>query len=251
MNKILRTGLLGALISTLAGCYTVPETGRSSFIIVTPAEELQLGVAAFTDLKAKEKVSTDVEANARVTRIGKRIAAAVGDALPGAKWEFVVFDEPKTVNAFALPGGKVGVYTGLINLASSDDEIAIVMGHEIGHVTARHGAERMSKGVLAGLGGAAPVVEKELTPAVSIRSSIKSDYIVCLEDGKKLKMLKRHLMTHYNLTPDEYRARWGLAADYPMVAPNYAEKRRELAKKIGLGRKPGASRGGRPAKARK
>ncbi len=106
-------------------------------------------------------------------------------------------------------------------------------------------------GALAGLGGAAPVAEVALTPAVSIRSSIKADHIVCLEDGKKLKMLKRHLMTHYNLTPDQYRARWGLAADYPMVAPNYAEKRRELAKKIGLGRKPGTGRGGRPPKVRK
>ena len=77
------------------------------------------------------------------------------------------------------------------------------------------------------------------TPAVSIRSSVKPDYIVCLEDGKKLKMLKRHLMTHYNLTPQQYRERWSLPSDYPMVAPNYAEKRRDLAKKIGLGRKPG------------
>jgi predicted transcriptional regulator len=101
-------------------------------------------------------------------------------------------------------------------------------------------------GALAGLGQAAVVEEKALEPAVSIRSSIKPDYIVCLEDGKKLKMLKRHLMTHYNLTPDQYRARWGLASDYPMVAPNYAEKRRELAKKIGLGRKPGVKRGRKP-----
>ncbi len=74
-------------------------------------------------------------------------------------------------------------------------------------------------------------------PKVSVRSSIKPDYIVCLEDGKKLKMLKRHLMTHYNMTPDEYRQKWGLNADYPMVAPNYAEQRRTLAKKIGLGTK--------------
>ena len=77
-------------------------------------------------------------------------------------------------------------------------------------------------------------------PAVSIRSSIKPDYVVCLEDGKKLKMLKRHLMTRYNMTPDDYRRKWGLPADYPMVAPNYAEQRRTLAKKIGLGRKPRA-----------
>ena len=84
-----------------------------------------------------------------------------------------------------------------------------------------------------------PVAEPEVKqePAVSVRSSIKPDYIVCLEDGKKLKMLKRHLMTHYQMTPDQYRQKWNLAADYPMVAPNYAEQRRSLAKKIGLGTK--------------
>jgi predicted transcriptional regulator len=90
-------------------------------------------------------------------------------------------------------------------------------------------------GALAGLGGATVVAAPKQEPAVSIRASIKPDYIVCLEDGKKLKMLKRHLMTHYQMTPDEYRAKWNLPADYPMVAPNYAEQRRVLAKKIGLG----------------
>ncbi|MEM1021803.1 MAG: MucR family transcriptional regulator [Sphingomonadales bacterium] len=73
-------------------------------------------------------------------------------------------------------------------------------------------------------------------PAVSIRKSIQPDYIVCLEDGKKLKMLKRHLKTRYDMTPDEYRERWNLPSDYPMVAPNYAEQRRKLAKQIGLGK---------------
>ncbi len=101
-------------------------------------------------------------------------------------------------------------------------------------------------GALSSLGGTNVVEEEKPEPAVSIRASIKPDYIVCLEDGKKLKMLKRHLMTHYNMTPEEYRARWNLPADYPMVAPNYAEKRRELAKKIGLGRKPNARRGRKP-----
>lgn len=82
--------------------------------------------------------------------------------------------------------------------------------------------------------------EEEPTPepAVSIRASVKPDYIVCLEDGKKLKMLKRYLRTNYDMTPDEYRQKWNLPSDYPMVAPNYAEQRRKLAKKIGLGRKP-------------
>ena len=88
-------------------------------------------------------------------------------------------------------------------------------------------------------------VEARPDPAVSIRSSVKRDHVVCLEDGKKMKMLKRHLMTDHGLTPDEYRARWGLASDYPMVAPDYADKRRDLAKKIGLGRKPGQRRGRR------
>ena len=85
-----------------------------------------------------------------------------------------------------------------------------------------------------------PVEEEpeQLVPAVPIKKSITDDFIICLEDGKKLKMLKRHLMAAYNMTPDDYREKWGLKADYPMVAPNYAAKRQELAKKIGLGRKP-------------
>jgi predicted transcriptional regulator len=86
----------------------------------------------------------------------------------------------------------------------------------------------------------AAVTETSLKPAVPIKKSITPAYIVCLEDGKRLKMLKRYLRTRYSLTPDEYRAKWGLPADYPMVAPEYATKRSEFAKKIGLGR------GGRP-----
>jgi predicted transcriptional regulator len=97
-------------------------------------------------------------------------------------------------------------------------------------------------GALSNLGLQKEVDEKR-EPAVSVRASIKPDYLVCLEDGRKLKMLKRHLMSQYQLTPDDYRQRWNLPADYPMVAPNYAERRRELAKSIGLGRKPGPRRG--------
>jgi len=93
---------------------------------------------------------------------------------------------------------------------------------------------------LASLGTTPAAVVEDLMPAVPIRSSIKPDHIVCLEDGKKLKMLKRHLMTSYQMTPDQYRAKWKLPADYPMVAPNYAEQRRSLALKIGLGRKAAA-----------
>jgi len=89
---------------------------------------------------------------------------------------------------------------------------------------------------LAGLGDAPkPPVEERPEPAVSVRKSITPDFLICLEDGKKLKMLKRHLKTSYNLTPEEYRERWGLPSDYPMVAPNYAVQRSNLAKQIGLG----------------
>lgn len=98
---------------------------------------------------------------------------------------------------------------------------------------------------LTGISQTSAAPESKPEPKVSIRSSVKPDYIVCLEDGKKLKMLKRHLMTHYSLTPEQYRQKWGLAPDYPMVAPNYAEQRRSLAKSIGLGTKRKRSRGGK------
>jgi predicted transcriptional regulator len=98
---------------------------------------------------------------------------------------------------------------------------------------------------LAVISKTAVAPEPRPEPKVSIRSSVKPDYVVCLEDGKKLKMLKRHLMTHYNMTPDQYRQKWGLSPDYPMVAPNYAEQRRKLAKSIGLGTKRRRTRGGK------
>ena len=82
---------------------------------------------------------------------------------------------------------------------------------------------------------AAPMEREELRPAIAVKRSVTPDYIICLEDGKKFKSLKRHLRTHYNLSPEEYREKWGLPHDYPMVAPNYAAARSELAKKMGLG----------------
>lgn len=89
---------------------------------------------------------------------------------------------------------------------------------------------------LAGLNEESSAVSEKMKPAVPIKRSITPDFLICLEDGKKLKMLKRHLKSQYGLSPEEYRVRWGLPADYPMVAPNYADERRRLAKEIGLGR---------------
>lgn len=97
---------------------------------------------------------------------------------------------------------------------------------------------------LATVDGGATAAPERPDPAVAVRKSIMPDYIVCLEDGKKLKMLKRYLRTRYNMTPEQYRERWGLSADYPMVAPNYAAQRSALAKKIGLGTKPRKRRRG-------
>ncbi|WP_308910714.1 MucR family transcriptional regulator [Pseudokordiimonas caeni] len=115
----------------------------------------------------------------------------------------------------------------------------IVASHVSNNTVAVADLPRLIENVFKALSevGAQPKVEEvSLQPAVPIRRSVQPDFIVCLEDGKKLKMLKRHLKTCYNLTPEEYRAKWSLPADYPMVAPNYAAQRRKLAKQIGLGR---------------
>lgn len=92
---------------------------------------------------------------------------------------------------------------------------------------------------LSGLGGNGTNEEERPDPAVSVRASVKKDHIICLDCGKKMKMLKRHLSTEHDMSPEDYRQRWDLPSDYPMVAPDYADTRRDLAKKIGLGRKPG------------
>lgn len=96
--------------------------------------------------------------------------------------------------------------------------------------------------------GTQPAQPERPQPSVPVKKSVTPDYLICLEDGKKLKMLKRHLMTRYGMTPDDYRTKWGLPGDYPMVAPNYAEQRRTLAKSIGLGTKRTSKPRGRPRK---
>ena len=135
----------------------------------------------------------------------------------------------------------------------NEDEILklvteIVAAYVSKNPVAAHELPAIIKNVHATLGGFSTSHQERAlprAPAVAIKKSVQPDYIVCLEDGKKLKMLKRHLRTMYNMSPDEYRAKWGLAPDYPMVAPKYAEQRSEFAKKIGLGR--GTSRNSRGA----
>jgi metalloendopeptidase OMA1, mitochondrial len=146
-----RFGLFLALALPLAvmGCQTAPYTGRSQLILLDPNEESQLGLQAFQEVKKTNKLSRDKEAVDLVQRVGGRIAKASGQSLP---WEFIVIDDPNQVNAFALPGGKVAVYSGILPVTDDETGLAVVLGHEIGHVLARHGAERISRSQLTQLG---------------------------------------------------------------------------------------------------
>ncbi len=138
-----------------AACTTVPVTGRHELNFISEGQEMQLGLSSFDQLKKDTPVSHDPSANAMVDRVGKRIASVAGKDLPNAQWEFVVFDNQEA-NAFCLPGGKVGVYTGILPITQTDAGLATVLGHEIGHGVAHHGASRMSQALLTqGLGEAA------------------------------------------------------------------------------------------------
>jgi predicted Zn-dependent protease len=183
---------LAVFVLLFSGCVTNPDTGRHQLMLVSPGEEAQMGIASFTQIKQQEKISADPAANARVLRVGRRIAASVGREVPNSQWEFVVFDSP-TVNAFALPGGKVGVYTGLLKLAATDDELAIVMGHEIAHVTSRHGAERTSQNyAIAGIGALAAfgMEAKQVDPAK--RNMILAAYGIGSQVGFALPYSRLH-----------------------------------------------------------
>jgi predicted Zn-dependent protease len=136
----------------LTGCNTVPVTGRSQFNVMSSGQEMQLGLTSFDELKKQTPVSNDAAAKALVQRIGQRIAAVAGKDMPDAKWEFVVF-ESKEANAFCLPGGKVGVYTGILPITRDEAGLATVLGHEIAHAVARHGGERMSEALAVQTGG--------------------------------------------------------------------------------------------------
>ena len=138
------------LAGLINGCTTVDETGRKQLRLVSPSQEMQLGLSSFEELKKQTPISKDAEANALVQRVGARIAAVA--KLEGAQWEFVVFDS-KEPNAFCLPGGKVGVYTGILPIAKTEAGLATVIGHEVAHASLHHGAERMSEAMAMQLGG--------------------------------------------------------------------------------------------------
>ncbi|MGH8048817.1 MAG: M48 family metallopeptidase [Chthoniobacterales bacterium] len=139
------------LLATLTACTTVKETGRMQLMLSDSANEARESALAFQQLKTNRPISTDSEKNAAVRRVGNRLLATIAPR-KNLNWEFVVFNDPDP-NAFALPGGKVGVNTGLFKLATTDAQLAAVMGHEMTHVTARHGEEGKSQDILASTGG--------------------------------------------------------------------------------------------------
>ncbi len=138
------------LAAVLAGCVTAPETGRKQLIMISQQEELSLGLTGFEQTKKETPISKDARLNEMVQRVGRRIAAVAN--LPGAQWEFVVF-ESKQANAFCMPGGKVGIYTGILPITKDEAGLAAVMGHEVAHAVARHGAERVTHGLVTQAGG--------------------------------------------------------------------------------------------------
>jgi predicted Zn-dependent protease len=142
----------GLVVTLLSGCETAPISGRQQLVLLPEAQEVQMGLQAYQEILKKEQVSNNPEYNALVQRVGRRIAAASGE---NYQWEFKVLEGDNTVNAFALPGGKVGVYTGLIKFVDNEAQLAAVIGHEIAHATARHGGERVSQQMVAQVGLAA------------------------------------------------------------------------------------------------
>jgi predicted Zn-dependent protease len=133
----------------VAACQTVPVTGRSQLLLVSEADEVRMGVQSYQEVLRKAKISTDPALNEQIRRVGTRIAAAT--SRNDLQWEFKVVEDQQA-NAFALPGGKVAVYTGILPITRDDTGLAAVMGHEVAHVIARHGAERLSQDLLVNVG---------------------------------------------------------------------------------------------------
>lgn len=167
MRSPLARPVLAAALALLAGCATVPGTGRSQFRFIPLETEMSLGEEGYVSELQDAKLITSGADYEMVQRVGKRIAAAATELYPEPsaefEWEVKLIDDPKTVNAWCMPGGKIAVYTGILPVTEDETGLAVVLGHEIGHAIARHGTERMSQGLLAqGLGTALSVaVAKE------------------------------------------------------------------------------------------
>jgi predicted Zn-dependent protease len=148
MNDRTRSGWL-LILFFLGGCATTPYTKRHQLMMISPQEEDQMGGEAYQDVLKKSKISNDPAAKQMIDRIGARIAQAADK--PDYHWQFTLIDDPKTINAFCLPGGRVAVYSGILPITQTEEGLAVVMSHEVAHALARHGAERISDQLAAGV----------------------------------------------------------------------------------------------------
>jgi predicted Zn-dependent protease len=201
----LRTLFSAAAVALLlVGCATAPETGRKQLLLVSPADEARLGIQAFQKLKQDEPVVSSGPEAELVRKVGGRIARVA--KLPHAQWEFVLFDD-ESPNAFALPGGKVGIYTGILPITKNEAGLATVVSHEVAHAVARHGAERMSQGLAVQIGGAL------LGAAIGTEATATKDMVMQAYGlGAQLGVMLPYSRTH-ELEADElgllYMARAG------------------------------------------
>lgn len=153
ISKMLISIVTAVMVVVLAACETAPESGRSQLLLISPSEEARMGLQAFQQMKSKTPVVSGGAKAKQLRQVGGRVARVA--PIPHAQWEFVLFKDGDSANAFALPGGKVGVYTGILPITKNEAGLATVIAHEIAHVSARHGAERMSQSVLIQVGGTA------------------------------------------------------------------------------------------------
>ena len=154
-NKVHRLVIAALILGLSAGCYKVPVTGRRAVDLVSDADVTRMSIAEFNNLKARYPLSRNRDQIDALNRVGERLARVVFWDMPSAEWEFVVFEVPNQINAFAMAGGKVGVFSGLFRIIDNDDQLASVIAHEIAHVTARHVHERLSQQMLVEGGGIA------------------------------------------------------------------------------------------------
>lgn len=169
-SRLLLASLSGLL---LAGCYQVPVTGRRAMNLVDDKEVTKLSIAMFDDMQRQYRVSRDKDRNEQLQRVGERISKVVFWDMPDADWEFVVFDNPQ-INAFAMAGGKVGVFTGLFKIVKNDDQLASVIAHEIAHVTAKHVHEKLSEEMAVNTAGAVGMIGGLAagTPGIDLLGSV-------------------------------------------------------------------------------
>jgi predicted Zn-dependent protease len=232
MNRRIRNRTIAtlALLALLAGCATAPETGRQQLLLISPAQEAELGLKAFSQIKAKEPAVKSGGDAQLVRKVGRRIAAVA--PLPDAEWEFVLFDDD-TPNAFALPGGKVGIYTGILPITQNEAGLATVIGHEVAHAVARHGAERMSQSLAVQLGGTA------LSAALGADAGITRDLAMqAYGVGAQVGLMLPYSRTH-ELEADELGLLYMARAGYdPREAIGFWQRFQAFNAKQGGGKPP-------------